>query len=78
MKFFSMLCIVCSKGLTKKMNYDTTILEITNAAKIINIQKTGSDGRIDSAMKEEPFLTKLKEKLKYKSHFYLNLKNQID
>jgi hypothetical protein len=58
-----MLCIVCSKGLTKKINYDTTILEITNAAKIINIQKTGSDGRIDSAMKEEPFLKKLKDTL---------------
>jgi len=63
MKFLSMLCIVCSKGLTKKINYDTTILEITNAAKIINIQKTCSDGRIDSAMKEGPFLTKLKDTL---------------
>ena len=45
------------------MDYDTTIVEIANAAKAIDIQKTGSDGRIDSAMKEVPFLLKLKENL---------------
>jgi len=45
------------------MDYDTTISEVTNVAKLINIQKSGSDGRIDSAMKEGPFLTKLKDTL---------------
>lgn len=45
------------------MDYDTTISEVMNVAKTIDIQKTGSDGRIDSAMKEGPFLSKLKDTL---------------
>jgi hypothetical protein len=76
MKFVAMLCLVCSKRFDKGldnhiklfsntivMDYDTTISEITTVAKTINIQKTGSDGRIDSAMKEGPFLSKLKDTL---------------
>ena len=69
MKFLSMVCFLCAKPQTniklfsqlKAMDYDTTISEIINAAKSINIQKTGTDGRIDSAMKEGPFLCKLQE-----------------
>lgn len=80
MKFVAILCLLCSKrfdrGVNKNiklfsnlivMDYDTTISEITTVAKIINIQKTGSDGRIDSAMKEGPFLETLKVAL-LKSH----------
>lgn len=69
MKFFSMLCLLCSKKDIKLfsslsiMNYDNTIIEVLNAAKTINFQKTCSDGRIESAMKEGPFLTKLKDTL---------------
>ena len=80
MKFFTMFCLLCSKrfdkGLDKNiklfsnlivMDYDTTISEITTVANTIDIQKTGSDGRIDSAIKEGPFLETLKVAL-LKSH----------
>lgn len=69
MKFLTMFCFISAKSnlklysQLKVMDYDTTIVEIANAAKAIDIQKTGSDGRIDSAMKEVPFLLKLKEDL---------------
>jgi len=66
---FSMLCFLFTKYSDLKtfskqrVMYDNTISEITNIAKSISIQKTGSDGRIDSAIKEGPFLEKLKEGL---------------
>lgn len=68
MKFLTMFCLLCKSNLKifsqiRVMDYDTTISEITNVAKGIDIQKTGSDGRIDSAMKEGPFLLNLKKEL---------------
>jgi len=43
--------------------YKNTISETMIAAKMIDIQKTSSDGRMDSAMKEQPFLKELKTEL---------------
>lgn len=43
--------------------YENTIKEIESAAKSINVSKAECDGRIDSAMKETPFLDELKKKL---------------
>lgn len=44
-------------------NYETLINDIMSAAKSICIHKEGCDGRIDSAMKEMPFLKELKRVL---------------
>jgi len=44
-------------------SYDETIKEITRIAKDIELQKSDCDGRIDSAMKEIPFLKELKTRL---------------
>lgn len=44
-------------------SYDETISEIFRIASAIRIQKTAGDGRIDSAMKEIPFLNELKEQI---------------
>jgi hypothetical protein len=57
MKFFTFLRFI------SKYSYRDTILEITNVAKTINIQKSGSDGRVESLLKEGPFLVELKETL---------------
>lgn len=43
--------------------YATTIAEIESVAKIIGVERTGRDGRIDSAMKEIPFLNEMKRLL---------------
>ena len=43
--------------------YDTMMTEIQSAAKSIDVKKTDGDGRIDSAMKETPFLLELKKLL---------------
>ena len=43
--------------------YNTIIYEIYNCAKQIGVKKADCDGRIDSAMKETPFLNELKEML---------------
>jgi hypothetical protein len=40
--------------------YNTTIADIKIVAKSISIKKDGCDGRIDSAMKEAPFLNEMK------------------
>ena len=47
------------------VTYDATIAEIEATAKSISIKKTGDggDGRIDSAMKEVPFLAEMKRLL---------------
>lgn len=42
-------------------NYKNTISETIDIAKMIDIQKTKTDGRIDSAIKEGPFLKELKK-----------------
>ena len=43
--------------------YNNTILDILSVAKEIKYTKEGSDGRIDSAVKENPFLTEMKKQL---------------
>ena len=44
------------------MDYELTIAEIKRAASIIGLEKSESaDGRIDSAMKETPYLNELKQ-----------------
>jgi len=43
--------------------YNTTISEIESAAKSIDVKKTEGDGRIDSAIKEKPFLIELEQLL---------------
>jgi hypothetical protein len=43
--------------------YDNTILEIESVAKAIEVKKADCDGRIDSAMKETPFLNEMKRVL---------------
>lgn len=40
--------------------YNTTIEEIEIVAKSIGVKKDDCDGRIDSAMKETPFLNEMK------------------
>lgn len=44
-------------------SYDETISEVLRIAKTISVTKAGGDGRIDSAMKEAPFLEELKRQL---------------
>lgn len=41
-------------------DYNTIIAEIEAVAKSIGVKKDGGDGRIDSAMKETPFLNEMK------------------
>lgn len=41
--------------------YSLTMAEILSAARAISIMKAGGDGRIDSAMKEGPFLEEMKK-----------------
>jgi hypothetical protein len=43
--------------------YITTITEIESVAKLIEVKKTDCDGRIDSAIKETPFLNEMKRLL---------------
>ena len=43
--------------------YNNTILDIISVAKSIKYTKEKSDGRIDSAVKENPFLTEMKKQL---------------
>lgn len=43
--------------------YEETVSEVLRLAKTISFTKGGGDGRIDSAMKEEPFLEELKRQL---------------
>jgi hypothetical protein len=43
--------------------YSDTINTILEVAKAISVQRSSADGRIDSAVKEGPFLESLKEKL---------------
>jgi hypothetical protein len=43
--------------------YDYTISEIKSIAKMIGVEKGACDGRIDSAMKEKPFLEELEKTL---------------
>ena len=47
----------------KTEDYNTIITEIEIAAKSIGLIKTDGDGRIDSAIKETPFLIELKQML---------------
>jgi hypothetical protein len=47
----------------KMTDYTTTISEIVAAANAIGVKKTEGDGRIDSALKEIPFLNELKARL---------------
>ena len=44
-------------------SYEETISEVLRIAKTISVTKAGGDGRIDSAMKEAPFLDELKRQL---------------
>lgn len=44
-------------------NYDEIIAETLRVAKSIPLKRSTGDGRIDSAVKEEPFLEELKQKL---------------
>ena len=44
-------------------SYEETISEVLRIAKTISVTKAGGDGRIDSAMKEGPFLEELKSQL---------------
>jgi hypothetical protein len=44
-------------------SYNETISEVTRIAKLISVQRTGNDGRIDSAMKEGPYLEEMKRQL---------------
>lgn len=43
--------------------YDATIVEIKTVAIAISVKKADGDGRIDSAMKEVPFLEEMKRRL---------------
>ena len=43
--------------------YNITVSEIESVAKSIGVKKANCDGRIDSAMKETPFLNEMKTKL---------------
>ena len=43
--------------------YDNMMSEIKSVAESISVTKTGADGRIDSAMKEGPFLNQLRDVL---------------
>jgi tryptophanyl-tRNA synthetase len=43
--------------------YDETVAEIVRVARDIAVDRTSGDGRIDSAMKEIPFLTELQTRL---------------
>lgn len=43
--------------------YESTINEIASVATSIGVEKAGGDGRIDSAMKETPFLQEMKRLL---------------
>jgi hypothetical protein len=54
-------------GVTKATEYDNMMGEIKAVAESISVTKTGGDGRIDSAMKEGPFLNQLRDVL-LKSH----------
>lgn len=45
------------------MNYTNIIRQIVSVAKSIDIRRADCDGRIDSAIKETPFLNELKTKL---------------
>jgi hypothetical protein len=51
------------KGEMSSEEYNITILEIESIAKSIGVKKAECDGRIDSAMKETPFLNEMKTKL---------------
>lgn len=44
-------------------SYDETIAEVLRVSRAIDIKRTGGDGRIDSAIKEEPFLEEMKRQL---------------
>jgi len=44
-------------------DYTSYITEIESAAKLIDVKRDNGDGRIDSAMKETPFLNELKQRL---------------
>ena len=73
------LRLVCCDDVSKLYNYETDIksntslltmdeyntimFETKKAAEIIDVIKTGCDGRIDSAIKETPFLNELKQNL---------------
>lgn len=52
-------------GMTHE-EYNLVITEIVAAAKLIDVKKSKSDGRIDSALKENPFLVDLKTRLSEK------------
>jgi len=59
---------VCRPDLPEKVNmhselYVTTISEIRAVAKSIEVKKADCDGRVDSAMKELPFLHEMKKAL---------------
>jgi hypothetical protein len=49
-----------SKQSMTSEEYQRTVAEIESVAKEIGIKKDGCDGRIDSAMKETPFLNEMK------------------
>jgi hypothetical protein len=51
------------KGEMSSEEYNITISEIESIAKSIGVKKAECDGRIDSAMKETPFLNEMKTKL---------------
>ena len=46
-----------------KIDYNTTISEIEYVARSIGVKKGDCDGRLDSAMKETPFLNEMKKKI---------------
>ena len=48
---------------TDTMSYADTISELQSIAKSIDVKRADCDGRIDSAMKETPFLNELKRML---------------
>jgi hypothetical protein len=51
-------------NLKKELDYDTTISEIKAASLLLGTSRSGcGDGRIDSAMKETPFLNEMKRVL---------------
>uniref|UniRef100_A0A6C0HSM1 Uncharacterized protein n=1 Tax=viral metagenome TaxID=1070528 RepID=A0A6C0HSM1_9ZZZZ len=71
MKILTMFCCLSSKKYVENVrisplmspSYENTISEVIFVAKSIDMKKKSSDGRIDSAMKEEPFLKELEKTL---------------
>ena len=75
MKIFTLLCCFSTRSYSEmkhlrvvplmgmEPSYENTISETITVSKMIDIHKTSSDGRMDSAIKEQPFLKELKTEL---------------